>query len=337
RSLRNLPFSRVTFEKICQKLQVHRSIVRAVARTDVPSISCDRVDMRGQALVYNCRTPNSWDFDMALSATHYPERGLTYGILYGSTFAIEKSILQRLQSISIEAAHPLLLPGIFSELELSRHTQLVENSVNEVETKIFELNFQSGNVRNYSRTEEEQRNIAKRTAWLDLSYLRNCITTWSTQLLKIAEHTETLNQELYSISRTAVSIATDIKTRITAIQDEYDEKIRDCTMRVDGMAMATQWSHSETAVEIALATNQDSRVMRSISLVTMVFLPGTFFATVFSMTFFDWSGNGGKTRVSSYLWIYVVVTVISTAITIGLWYFFVISRRAGRTTNDEEK
>jgi hypothetical protein len=32
-----------------------------------------------------------------------------------------------------------------------------------------------------------------------------------------------------------------IQNRLAAIRDEYDEKIRDCTMRVDGMAMATQW------------------------------------------------------------------------------------------------
>ncbi|CAN9091286.1 unnamed protein product [Alternaria alternata] len=69
-----------------------------------------------------------------------------------------------------------------------------------------------------------------------------------------------------------------IELRLNTICEEYDAKIRDCTMRVDGMAMATQWSHSETAVEMALATNRESRVMKSISLVTMVFLPGTFFA-----------------------------------------------------------
>jgi hypothetical protein len=41
-----------------------------------------------------------------------------------------------------------------------------------------------------------------------------------------------------------------IKVRLAAIRDEYDEKIRDCTMRVDGMAMATQWVNSlnETAL-----------------------------------------------------------------------------------------
>ena len=32
-----------------------------------------------------------------------------------------------------------------------------------------------------------------------------------------------------------------IQARVNDVIDEYDEKIRDCTMRLDGMAMATQW------------------------------------------------------------------------------------------------
>jgi chromosome segregation ATPase len=258
---------------------------------------------------------------------------LTFGILYGSTFTTEKNILQRLQTISFEAAHPLLLPGIVAELELVRHTRLVEASINEVETKIFELNFQSGSARGYRRAEVERRNVAKRTAWLDLTYLRNSITTWTTQLLKMAEHAGALNRDFYKISQDAAFFAPDhehlrpehehsgmqldhstalfeskrparlleriastrrsdsqyssptrtrvaahrpqdlkispsdedyidscphyedpksqieqmhevgekIQNRLAAIRDEYDEKIRDCTMRVDGMAMATQW------------------------------------------------------------------------------------------------
>lgn len=55
------------------------------------------------------------------------------------------------------------------------------------------------------------------------------------------------------------------------------------------------------------------------------------------MTFFDWFDDDGKTRVSSYLWIYVVVTIVFTAVTIGLWYFFVLFRRNGWAAGDEEK
>lgn len=40
--------------------------------------------------------------------------------------------------------------------------------------------------------------------------------------------------------------------------------------------------------------------------------------------------------VSSYLWIYVVVTLFFTAITLGCWYFFVIFRRSVKKQDDEE-
>jgi len=55
------------------------------------------------------------------------------------------------------------------------------------------------------------------------------------------------------------------------------------------------------------------------------------------MTFFDWFDDDGKTRVSSYIWIYVVVTTLFTAITIGLWYFFVLFRRTNPSKTDEEQ
>lgn len=87
---------------------------------------------------------------------------------------------------------------------------------------------------------------------------------------------------------------TKIQDRLREIIKDYREKIRECNTGVEGMIMAAQYvilhpnytetmanyskAQGETSVEIALATGQDSRHMRSIALVTMLFLPGTFFA-----------------------------------------------------------
>ncbi|KAF3769606.1 hypothetical protein M406DRAFT_354069 [Cryphonectria parasitica EP155] len=98
-------------------------------------------------------------------------------------------------------------------------------------------------------------------------------------------------------------------------------------MRVEGMSMATQWSNADINVDIALAAGNDSNQMRSISLVTMVFLPGTFFATFFSMTFFDWSPSESESVVSSYIWIYVAITGACTFLTLLAWGYFVGFRR----------
>jgi hypothetical protein len=240
--------------------------------------------------------------------------------------------MERLRTVTAEAAHPMLLPGIFAEVELVRHTRLVEGSINEVEAKIFELDFQSSKSPDRREGEVERRAQSKRTAWLNLTYLRNSITTWSAQVQRMIEHVEaprigqfvvdcsptfqpsidsafdlrqtetshpnSMNEEkactnasrpgtgssqfnsessdtcvtvsvgwqsrkvefaqstdsyqsstlpfsdceVHSVQMKAMRIVGQrIGARLGAIREDYDEKIRDCNMRVDGMAMATQW------------------------------------------------------------------------------------------------
>ncbi|ORY00553.1 hypothetical protein BCR34DRAFT_546839 [Clohesyomyces aquaticus] len=326
RDVRTLPFSSETFKILSRNFCTHGTIARVISRADIPYFSSETVVMSEPAYVYNCRTSHAWPTDLALSSTYLPGSGLNFSILYGCPYLIEENIIRRLKHVTSEAAHPLLLPGILTELELQRHKRLVEKMVNKVEAKIYELDFEYATL-GRSKEDVDERNEAKRSTWLDLTYLRNGLVGWNTQIGKMCEHADELKKKVFNMYEAGGPSQKKIKARLAAIRDEYDEKIRDCTMRVDGMAMATQWSHGETNVEIALATNQDSKVMRSIALVTMVFLPGTFFATVFSMTFFNWFTGDGTIRVSRYLWVYVLITVIFTCITVGSWYFFVVHRR----------
>ncbi|CZR52311.1 uncharacterized protein PAC_02188 [Phialocephala subalpina] len=426
RSVRTLPFSKDIFRLITRKFYTHTSISRAISRADIPIFSSAEIEMGEPdgptypAYVYNCRTTNAWEMDLALTATYFPHCGLTFAIVFGCPLSVEAEIIKRLSFAMAETAHPLLMPGIFAEIERTRHVHEVETTIDELETRIFELDMPD--------SEAETRNQEKRTAWLDTTYLRNALVSWNTQLVKMSEHADELAAAIYKPSKSDEAITAartklehrrsgdpdsvisakqcepldtlgdewvelggdvplrerlvsqgknvqemdssedfslrkfperreditlqqdpeaykyqmrrtghKIKHRLQAISDEYDDKIRDCTMRVDGMAMATQWAHGETNVEIALSTSRESKHMRSIALVTMVFLPGTFFASVFSMTFFNWSNSDGSI-VSGYIWIYVLVTVLFTLLTIGCWWYFVIYRpsRRRKVTSEEE-
>jgi hypothetical protein len=189
------------------------------------------------------------------------------------------------------------MPGIFAELERTRHVYVVEATIDELETKIFELDMQSSNMQQeLPDTEAEKRHQEKRSMWLDTTYLRNVLVSWNTQLAKIGQYTEELADTIFKAAKTEEEITYErtavvdkrgishgglvreidggkesqraqqqqygtsmiqpdpeatkdlmrrvghkIKDRIQAIIDEYDDKIRDCTMRIDGMAMATQW------------------------------------------------------------------------------------------------
>lgn len=69
--------------------------------------------------------------------------------------------------------------------------------------------------------------------------------------------------------------------------------------------------------------------MRIIAAVTLIFLPGTFVATVFSTGMFNWDngddsttdGVKGKT-VSGYIWVYFMLTGILTFVVLIAWALF---------------
>lgn len=257
--------------------------------------------------------------DLALTTTYFPHCGLTFAILFGCPLSVEEEIIRRLSFATAEAAYPLLLPGIFIELERKRHVHVVEAMIDELETKIYELDLHANETEGSHALSAERRNQEKRTAYLDTVYLRNALVGWSAQLMKMAQHTEDLENSIFASSKTLQSTSArlnsqpvaenkdfelstlsvnhhnrtesndtklpnneeyltswtsveqqrnpeqakhhmrragqKIKERLQAIIDEYDDKIRDCTMRVDGMAMATQWVSFHAIVNLVRLTS----------------------------------------------------------------------------------
>ncbi|KAK1624440.1 hypothetical protein BDP81DRAFT_109316 [Colletotrichum phormii] len=355
REVRQLPFDRSTFRDICDRFFIHSSIARVINRADVPVFSRSFITMKqggpdaaGQtAIVYHCRSSNTWADDLALTATHFPRSNLTFAVLFGCNAEVERNVINRLSRATDHASFPLLLPGIFAELERDRMAKAVTETVDAIEGAIFELG--TGNpVEGEELVEEDKIDMrhSRRSAWLNTTFLRNSLRAWKGQLRKMADHVAELSslhkgqlidgvygqpkcEELDEKNKLALErTGLMIQDRLRVLMEDFDDRIQECTMSVEGMTIATQWAQGDTNVDIATATGRDSRQMRSIALVTMVFLPGTFFATLFSMTFFNWSPGDNETSVvSSYIWIYFLVTGVFTVSTLLLWWYFLSSRR----------
>lgn len=84
---------------------------------------------------------------------------------------------------------------------------------------------------------------------------------------------------------------------------------------------------AESSRRIAEATMSDSASMKTIAILTMVFLPGTAVASFFSINMFNWSPSSGQGVVSRYLWIYFVAAIPLTAMVLAVWW--VCGRRRG--------
>lgn len=227
---------------------------------------------------------------MALSATYFPKKRLTFAIIFGSTLAIEKEIVKRLELDTRAIKHPLLIVGLIVEFERARHAKLVNKMSIVLENQILEFQVTTEELKGRVAMEEKyKRNETKRTAWLDTVYLKNGLLTWKTQLSKLVQHINDLENHIFlhgrlrtdsgmaltmerdhdlwtyksddesnfgdnrqpihfsnrkaqgKHDRSVLNSGKKIRGRLSAIQDEYDDWVRDCSMRVEGMAMATQW------------------------------------------------------------------------------------------------
>lgn len=71
----------------------------------------------------------------------------------------------------------------------------------------------------------------------------------------------------------------------------------------------------------------DSVAMKTLALVTAIFLPATFIATLFSMSMFDWQADSSSAVLSPEFWIFWVVSVsLSIAVLAAWWCFWDLSR-----------
>ncbi|KAL7928001.1 hypothetical protein ACQKWADRAFT_278458 [Trichoderma austrokoningii] len=86
---------------------------------------------------------------------------------------------------------------------------------------------------------------------------------------------------------------------------------------------------------IAHASKRDSTAMKTISLMGALFLPGTYLASVFSMTFFNFQ-SGADPVISNWLWVYFIITVPLTVLIVGSWIWYDRRKEARYADDDKE-
>lgn len=86
----------------------------------------------------------------------------------------------------------------------------------------------------------------------------------------------------------------------------------------------------EATVEIGEAARKDSATMKTLSFVTLIFLPPTFISTIFGMQFFNYDSKNGF-FVAKEFWIYWAIAIPTTIGTALIWTFWseLFPRHAG--------
>ncbi|PYH94041.1 hypothetical protein BO71DRAFT_477145 [Aspergillus ellipticus CBS 707.79] len=81
---------------------------------------------------------------------------------------------------------------------------------------------------------------------------------------------------------------------------------------------------AQSSYEIAEASKKDSSSMKAITVLTMAFLPATFFATLFALPTLQWDA---ETVIQGKFWVYWAFTIPSTALIFLMWICLLNQKR----------
>ncbi|KZV93977.1 hypothetical protein EXIGLDRAFT_767524 [Exidia glandulosa HHB12029] len=122
---------------------------------------------------------------------------------------------------------------------------------------------------------------------------------------------------------------------IAHLIEDYDLHSKCIKGQIDGIAGASQvrsgvgmyrmgrdnQKQAEATEALARESKRDSEVMKTITVVTLVYLPATFVCTLLSMGLFDFNvGENGRLQIARQGWIFLAITLPLTIITLGLAY-----------------
>ncbi|KAK8042860.1 hypothetical protein PG994_013343 [Apiospora phragmitis] len=359
-SLMSLPVTRDTFSETARTFQLQPCITRTIMREKVyfSTQSVSDEESKPTRVGITARTDSSSNEDMALSCTFQMEQGLSLAVVFGCKEEKKQQLITKLKRVSRAHSHPMLIAGIFFELERARIEECVDQltddfAFNSTEIRPLDLNMGSNDMISYLKKCYRSRELG------------NEINALKRQLKKLIDETVAFDegfaeqQEQQQLKRAGHRI----KGRLEEMYDILDDKIDSCNVTIDNMSltMQTLWNHfaqednklntrfnrvnthlSTTNKNISQSMQDDSSQMKFIALLTMVFLPISTMASIFSTELFSWDAGPGEAVISKYLWVFIVISLALTTVVVGAWglatrYAVLRRKKADDEIKDYEK
>ena len=206
-------------------------------------------------------------------------------------------------------------PSINDSLELSQ-------SLTTIFSKLAKYTQHCGSLRDLCHTLEEaskaclEATLEPHKILVDdaTAFVRTSISYVASSAQSSTAWAELLRQRAQGYIQTVNSFIAQRDNSLSIKLAESSLQISEAT-RCDNLAMKAIAENSRILAEeskiVAEESLRKNDAMRSIAVVTMLFLPPTFVATLFSTSFFNFQSMGGP-LVSRWVWLYVLVTGVLT-------------------------
>ncbi|PKX96417.1 uncharacterized protein P174DRAFT_448201 [Aspergillus novofumigatus IBT 16806] len=259
---------------------------------------------------------------VAAAWSHSPATGITQGIYFAGASQVPE-LQDLLLSLSAIASHPML-PALVFGISLSglieqEHKRIKEN-VRAVEVR---TRFHSWASRNENPAEGDYISLSSATTGA-----KTKLANLHRRTIILHELCDFVRENLHPHSKEESLVRSPLVESIV----EYTRVLRRRTVlqaadvqffqhRADAQvaAPAVMIAQDKAAVDtnITSAMQQDSSSLKTLSLVTMFFLPDTFLATLFSVPLLNWKP---EEAMEGKFWIYWAFAIPLRLITFGTWW-----------------
>ncbi|KAK8033509.1 hypothetical protein PG991_002907 [Apiospora marii] len=392
----SLPVTRSTFSETIRRFQLRPCITRTIMREKVyfSTQPVSGSEFRDARVGTTARTASSSNEEMALSCTFHLKQGLSLAIVFGCTEETNQQLISKLKKVDLGHSHPMIMAGIFFELERSRLEECVDQltddfALNSAELRPLDLNMGNNEMVNYLKKCYRSRELGN-----EINSLKRQLRKLIDETTRFDELSEAVNEDVkpdhgYEAAKQQKQpqihfIGCRIKSRLEEMCDILDDKIDSCNVTIENMSLTMQtvskkgnklpivsrelissslqlWNHfaqednklntrfnrvnthlSTTNKEISQSMQDDSSQMKFIALLTMVFLPISTMASIFSTELFSWDAGPGEAVISKYLWVFIVISLALTTVVVGAWgiatrYAYLRRKKADYEGKDYEK
>ncbi|KAK2009781.1 hypothetical protein LZ32DRAFT_608182 [Colletotrichum eremochloae] len=318
-------------------------------------------DNRLESVVLTAKLPQMFQLgNLGLAMSHDLETGTTVAFLHGWNMFSDRdavtnepivphaeSLHGMMQSATTLWAHPLFLPTVL----LREHLSKAEFFQSHLEPQVMGIERDLGVARSGRLVNSKSDAYAQRMIQDDRERFRmtarlNTTATDVVNMLGVLEwdlhyfkFLGRVNGELAALhGRISPAADAELRSLVDYLECEalsIVSFVGTMKSRLDLQlnVLYNYIAQAESNLSRQIATNAglDSTAMKTLAVVTMVFLPPTFIATLFSMSMFDWqssssaaAGDTGRTVVPEF-WIYWAVSVpLTLAIVVGwrVWWHF---------------
>ncbi|KAF2662093.1 hypothetical protein K491DRAFT_279713 [Lophiostoma macrostomum CBS 122681] len=325
-----IPLSKESFLKIMEQFDLPYPYLQSLFTGTARSLRYADSKAHPQRFVY--RTPISRSENWALSFSQDLRSGTVKGLLLGMREDEFETFQQYLIASRRDLRHSMCLPLILCEMQTTSDTTEIKRHSSslfeiELQTQMHAYDFVGPlgfpQDLDYDKITRSLNGIISRLAFhqmrlettlRSLEYIKGCETNFRPAVTSGDEF---------------VGITESLSDRIEQVSDENRVLLEEvqCNQRIaqsqlDAVYNLVVQRDSRTSRDIAQAAKEDSAAMRTLALMSILFLPATFVSSFFSMTMFDWQAERWSEVVSQRLWLYWVVSIPLTLIILTIWYFW---------------